>query len=68
MEVSIEKIKILRSTTGAGMLDCKSALEEADGDVDKAVEILRKRGAIKAAKKADRATKEGIVYSYIHHN
>ncbi len=51
MEVSIEKIKILRSTTGAGMLDCKSALEEADGDVDKAVEILRKKRCNKSCKK-----------------
>ncbi|HOB16318.1 MAG TPA: translation elongation factor Ts [Defluviitoga sp.] len=68
MEVSIEKIKALRSSTGAGILDCKSALEEAGGDIDKAIEILRKKGAIKAAKRADRVTPEGIVYSYIHHN
>ncbi|MDN5345786.1 translation elongation factor Ts [Petrotoga halophila] len=68
MDVSIEKIKNLRTSTGAGMLDCKNALEEANGDVDKAVEILRKKGAIKAAKKAGRVTNEGIVYSYIHHN
>lgn len=68
MDVSIEKIKDLRSSTGAGMLDCKNALQEANGDVEKAVEILRKKGAIKAAKKAGRVTNEGIVYSYIHHN
>ncbi|PNR92793.1 translation elongation factor Ts [Petrotoga sp. 9PWA.NaAc.5.4] len=68
MDVSIEKIKDLRASTGAGMLDCKNALQEADGDIDKAIEILRKKGAIKAAKKAGRVTTEGIVYSYIHHN
>lgn len=68
MAVSTELIKKLRSQTGAGMLDCKKALEETSGDLDAAVEFLRKKGAAKAAKKADRETKEGIVYSYIHHN
>src|SRR6056297_616016 len=68
MAVSTELIKKLRSQTGAGMLDCKKALEETNGDLDAAIEFLRKKGAAKAAKKADRETKEGIVYSYIHHN
>ncbi|MDN5342390.1 translation elongation factor Ts [Oceanotoga sp. DSM 15011] len=68
MAVSTEMIKELRTATGAGMLDCKKALEETNGDLDKAIELLRKKGAAKAAKKAHRETKEGIVYSYIHHN
>jgi len=68
MAVSTELIKKLRSQTGAGMLDCKKALEETNGDLDAAVEFLRKKGAAKAAKKSGRETKEGIVYSYIHHN
>ncbi len=56
----------LRAATGAGMMDCKNALEEAGGDVDKASEILRKKGIVKAAKKADRVASEGMVASYIH--
>jgi len=59
-------IKELREKTGAGIVDCKKALQEAGGDVEKAVEILRKKGAAKAAKKAERATAEGAVFSYIH--
>ena len=65
-EITTEKIKELRAKTGAGIVDCKKALQEADGDIEKALEILRKKGAAKAAKKADRATAEGIVVSYIH--
>jgi len=62
-------IKELREKTGAGMLDCQSALEEAGSDQDKAVEILRKKGAIKAAKKsAERQAGDGLVHSYIHAN
>ena len=59
-------IKQLREQTGAGLLDVKSALEEAGGDSAKAVEILRKKGAMKMGKKADRAAKEGLVEAYIH--
>lgn len=57
----MEKIKELREKTGAGMVDCKKALEEAGGDIEKAVELLRKKGIAKAAKRGDRETSEGIV-------
>ncbi len=56
----------LREKTGAGLLDCKKALTEANGNVEEAITILRKKGAASAAKKAERATKEGLVESYIH--
>jgi elongation factor Ts len=56
----------LREKTGAGLLDCKKALTEANANVEEAITILRKKGAASAAKKADRATKEGVVESYIH--
>lgn len=59
-------IKELREQTGAGILEVKSALTESGGDKEKAVEILRKKGALKAGKKADRTAKEGIVEAYIH--
>lgn len=59
-------IKNLREQTGAGILDVKQALDEAKGDKKKAVEILRKKGAVKMGKKADRAAKEGLVEAYIH--
>ena len=62
MAVSIEDVKKLREMTGAGMLDCKKALEEARGDIEKAKEILRVKGLAKAEKKAGRETKEGIIY------
>ena len=58
----------LRERTGAGMMDCKKALEETGGDIDKAVELLRSKGAAKAEKRAGRQTKEGVIASYIHHN
>ena len=61
-----EKLRELRERTGAGIVDCKKALEEADGDLDKAVETLRKKGLALAAKKVGRITKEGIVDAYIH--
>ncbi|WP_456447612.1 translation elongation factor Ts [Deinococcota bacterium DY0809b] len=64
----LELIKKLRAATGAGMMDVKKALEEADWDADKAIQILREKGAVKAAKKADREASEGIVTDYIHHN
>lgn len=57
----MEKIKQLRELTGAGMVDCKKALEEANGDIEKAVEILRKKGMAKAAKRGDRDTSEGVI-------
>ncbi len=56
----------LRIATGAGLLDCKKALTEADGNIEAATTILRKKGAASAAKKADRVTKEGLIESYIH--
>jgi len=66
MSVSAEQVKKLRETSGAPMLECKKALEEAGGDEEKAFTILRKRGQAVAAKKAGRATSEGVVGSYIH--
>jgi elongation factor Ts len=65
-KVSMELVKKLREMSGAGMLDCKNALEEADGDVDKAFTILREKGIAKAVKKAGRATGQGVVESYLH--
>ena len=65
-KVSLETIQTLRNMTGLGMLDCKKALEEANSDVEKAIEILRKRGAAIADKRADRATAQGLVFAYIH--
>jgi elongation factor Ts len=59
-------VKALRDTTGAGMMDCKKALVEADGDMDKAIEILREKGIATAEKKSGRVAAEGIVTSYIH--
>lgn len=59
----------LRNRTSAGIVDCKKALEEAGGDMDKAIEILKKKGAIKAAKKAaERTASEGLLATYLHHN
>lgn len=63
-----QTIVTLRKQTGAGMMDCKKALDEAGGDIEKAVDILRKSGAAKAAKRAGREAREGIVYAYIHSN
>ncbi len=65
-EVTAEIVKQLRDKTNAGMMDCKKALSEANGDLEAAETILRKKGILKAGSKADRATKEGIVASYIH--
>jgi len=64
--ITAQMVNDLRLATGAGLLDCKKALTEANGNVDEATTILRKKGAASAAKKADRATKEGLVESYIH--
>lgn len=66
MEITIEMIKELRERTGAGVMEAKKALEEANGDMEKAVTILREKGVIKAAKKAGRIAKEGIIEAYIH--
>jgi len=68
MEISAEMVKKLREMTGAGVMECKTALSEANGDFEKAIEILRKRGAAVAQKKASRTTKEGIVTAYVHFN
>jgi elongation factor Ts len=66
MSITAEMVKKLREETGAGMMDCKSALVESKGDTDKARELLRKKGLATAAKKAGRAAQEGQVASYIH--
>ena len=66
MAITAEMVKQLRDKTGAGMMDCKAALAEAGGDAEKAIEILRKKGQATAAKRAGRATKEGVVGHYIH--
>lgn len=68
MPVSTDDVKRLREETGAGMLDCKKALDETGGDFGQAKENLRKKGFESAAKRAERATAEGVVQSYIHHN
>lgn len=65
-EITAQMVKELRAATNAGVLDCKKALSDADGDFEAAVEILRKKGLSTAAKKAGRETKEGIVGTYIH--
>ncbi|SMB95489.1 translation elongation factor Ts (EF-Ts) [Thermanaeromonas toyohensis ToBE] len=64
--ISAEAVKELRNRTGAGMMDCKRALEETGGDIEKAIEILRMKGLAAAAKKAGRVAKEGLVHAYIH--
>jgi elongation factor Ts len=64
--ISAEKVKQLRDQTGAGMMDCKAALQESGGDFEEAVTILRKKGIASAAKKAGRTASEGLITSYIH--
>jgi elongation factor Ts len=64
--ISAKDVKALRDRTGAGMMDCKAALQEAGGNVDKAVDILRVKGQAQAAKRGERAASEGLVTSYIH--
>jgi len=66
MEITSELVKALRDKTGAGMMDCKKALAESGGDMEKAIDYLRKKGAATAEKRADRATNQGVVESYIH--
>ncbi len=67
MSIDAKIVKELRDKTGAGMMDCKRALVETDGNLEKAVEALRKAGVAKAEKKGTRSAQEGLVYSYIHH-
>jgi elongation factor Ts len=66
MAITAEQVKQLRDKTGAGMMDCKTALTETGGDLEKAVDLLRKKGLASAAKRAGRATKDGMIGHYIH--
>ena len=66
MPANMKDIAKLRDMTGVGMMDCKNALEETKGNFDKAIEVLRKKGAATAAKRADREAKQGLIVSYIH--
>ena len=68
MEISAKQVAELRSRTGAGMMDCKAALQESNGDMEAAVELLRKKGVLKAEKRGGRETREGAIGSYIHFN
>lgn len=64
--INAQDVKRLRDLTGAGMMDCRNALAETNGDVDKAVDLLRAKGAAKAAKRAERSAEQGLVGSYVH--
>ncbi|MBC2703499.1 translation elongation factor Ts [Desulfobacula sp.] len=66
VQISAAMVKELREATGSGIMDCKRVLAEAEGDMEKAIVLLRKKGLAKAAKRAGRSTTEGIIYSYIH--
>ena len=66
MAISIEQIKELRDATGVGIMDCREALENANGDFDKAVDFLRQKGLAKAAKRANREASDGVVELYSH--
>ena len=66
--ISAKDVSALRSLTGAGMMDCKKALQDTGGDLQKAVDLLRKKGIARAEKRADRAAREGAIGSYIHFN
>ena len=66
--ISPKNVSELRTRTGAGMMDCKRALEESGGDMDKALEILRKKGIAKAEKRTGKVASQGVVVSYLHHN
>jgi elongation factor Ts len=68
MSIGAGQVKELRERTGAGMMECKKALEEAKGNMEAAIDVLRAKGAAKAAKRADRETKEGTIGSYVHTN
>ena len=67
MTIDAKTVKVLREKTGAGMMDCKRALVETEGNLEKAVEALRKAGVAKAEKKGSRSAQDGLIYSYIHH-
>lgn len=67
MKISATHVKKLRDRTGAGMMDCKKALQETAGDLEAAIDLLRTRGEAKAAKRADRSANEGTIASYVHH-
>lgn len=67
-EITADQVKRLREATGAGMLDCKRALQETNGDLEKAKDWLRQKGIAKAASKAGRTAGQGLVHAYIHHN
>ena len=67
-QITAQMVKELRDLTGVGPLDCKNALVQFEGDIEQAAEFLREKGLAKAEKKAGRATNDGIVYAYIHHN
>ncbi|NIM50341.1 MAG: translation elongation factor Ts [Gemmatimonadales bacterium] len=66
--ISAKQVSALRSRTGAGMMDCKRALQETGGDIDKAVDLLRRKGIAKAEKRVGRSAQEGVVASYVHFN
>src|SRR5688500_12242200 len=66
--ITAGQVKELRERTGAGMMECKKALQEANGDIEAAIDILRARGAAKAAKRADREASEGAIGTYLHTN
>ncbi len=66
MQITSEQVKALRDKTGAGMMDCKKALAESEGNIEKAIDYLRKKGAATAEKRADRAINQGLVEAYIH--
>jgi elongation factor Ts len=66
VEIKAAIVKELRDRTGSGMMDCKNTLVETEGDIEKAIDLLRKKGLAKAAKRSGRATSEGVIYSYIH--
>ncbi len=68
MAITAQMVKVLREKTGVGMMDCKKALVECDGDEEKAIKYLREKGLAKAAKKAGRATSEGLIGTYMHSN
>ncbi len=68
MDISAKQVMDLRKKTNAGMMDCKKALKECNGDMDAAIKYLREKGISKAAKKAERSTKEGRIHAYIHGN
>jgi elongation factor Ts len=68
ISISADQVKTLRERTGAGMMDCKRALQETDGDLDRAIELLRERGLASIAKRAGRTADQGVIDSYIHFN